>query len=115
MTVSSQKPECITEGCDRPQKYTGYGLCPRCYQRKYVYRKRDRSNEVKPSRAKNPWLPTAPLIRYMEAKGVSLYNTPENDIYRNHNITLWRADRICCEVLKVHPYEVFGEAYWQCG
>lgn len=26
-------------------------------------------------------------------------------------ITLWEADRICCEILRVHPYEVYGDAW----
>jgi hypothetical protein len=35
--------------------------------------------------------------------------------WRDRGIPLYTADRICCEILGVHPHQVFGDAWFSFG
>lgn len=52
-------------------------------------------------------LPAEPLRRYCERNGL-----PEVVGSYEHNLSLSRADALCCKVLGVHPHAVYGDDYF---
>lgn len=93
MNLSASKGACVNEGCDRESRTIIAGPCRRCYERA-------RSDTYA------PMFPVTPLAEYAKRKGVFIPDLPE------HELTLERADALCIDVLNAHPYEVYGDFYF---
>lgn len=90
--------KCINDGCERESKTVRKpGMCQRCYQRQHF------------GYAARVLLPAQPLREYAERVGKSLgKGRPEHN-----QLSLEKADELCIDVLGVHPYEVYGDLYFQ--
>lgn len=90
--------ECISEGCTRRSRAKKKpGLCNTCYSRKWS--------------GASPQFPADPLIEYVERHGGNWasWNKPKPGT----RISLEWMDAFCIDVLKVHPYAVYGPLYLQ--
>jgi hypothetical protein len=88
---------CTNEGCNRTARNKRKpGMCRLCYQRKLFGFK------------EAVYLPAAPLLEYADRVGITIPNRPNYP-----RVTLEHADAICIDVLGVHPFEVYGDLYFE--
>ena len=88
--------KCNVGGCERESiNKRKPGPCNTCKSRRHT--------------GASPKFPVQPLFDYMERRGLSWQgmDKPKN------KISLERLDAICIEVLEVHPYQVYGDLYFQ--
>ena len=90
---------CLAQGCPRQarnKKKPGY--CATCRTRRYT--------------GASPKFPAQPLLDFMDARGRGF---PENQERPKpgSKISLERLDAICIDLLGVHPYQVYGDLYFQ--
>lgn len=90
---------CDVDDCNRAARSQKPGaLCGTHYERVRVTGTTDRE----------PHLPSAPLRAFVARRGIEL---PPSKL-AGHTVLLSTADALCCDVLGVHPFDVYGEAYF---
>lgn len=85
---------CTIEWCERKRRSSKADLCHTHYERR--------------RQGKDPRFPVAPLVEYARQKGITLPEMPETYV----EVSLERADALCIDVLNVHPYQVYGDYYF---
>ena len=56
------------------------------------------------------WFPSTPLIEALTDAGIPAY---DHRLDRSDSITWRTVDRVCVEVLGVHPSEVYGDMWFE--
>ena len=68
-----------------------------------------------PASDEGPRFPTQPLKDYAQSKGMSVRELERAGgvpLRMTKYVSLEHADALCIDVLKAHPYEVFGNLYF---